>query len=396
MQACLTELTNIIYEGLDKGQIVGMASMDLSKAFDSISHSHLLQKLSDMGLHKNAISWVKSYLQYRKQKTRFKNVTSEESTVTSGVPQGSILGPILFLCFTNELANSFPEASVLSYADDSQFIVLGKKIETVKAKLEQVIAKAEKWYKSNSLMSNPTKTEVIIFTQNNNLKMPTITCYEDGKKANLQISDNLKILGVFIDKNMSWSTHVTKLRNKTIGIVKHLHRINKLLPMKTKLQLYDSLVASHLNYADIIYSGCSQADKLKLQTVQNFALKSIIGMKKSDSSTEALKTLKYLNLEEKRRIHEAVFTYKIIEGEGKMPQNLTAEYSHLQACPNHRAATKGTLNIPIHKTTKFKSSVLYRTVKTWNDISGDMKKKKQDSFKTSLQAEMIHKKYGRS
>ena len=136
-----------------------------------------------MGLHKNAISWVKSYLQYRKQKTRFKNVTSEESTVTSGVPQGSILGPILFLCFTNELANSFPEASVLSYADDSQFIVLGKKIETVKAKLEQVIAKAEKWYKSNSLMSNPTKTEVIIFTQNNNLKMPTITCYEDGKKS---------------------------------------------------------------------------------------------------------------------------------------------------------------------------------------------------------------------
>ena len=79
-----------------------------------------------------------------------------------------------------------------------------------------------------------------------------------------------------------------------------------------------------------------------------------------------------------------------------MPQNLTAEYSHLQACSNHRAATKGTLNIPIHKTTKFKSSVLYRTVKTWNDISGDMKKKKQNSFKTSLQADVIHKKYGRS
>ena len=86
---------------------------------------------------------------------------------------------------------------------------------------------------------------------------------------------------------MSWNTHVAKLRNQTIDIVKHLHIVNKLLPMKTKLQLYDSLVASHLNYADIIYSGCSQADKLKLQTVQNFALKSIIGMKKSDSSTEA-------------------------------------------------------------------------------------------------------------
>ena len=97
---------------------------------------------------------------------------------------------------------------------------------------------------------------------------------------------------------MSWNTHVTKLRNKTIGIVKHLHRINKLLPLKAKLTLYDSLVASHLNYADVIWSGCNLGNKQKLQTVQNFALKSILDKKKSDSATEALETLRYLNLEE--------------------------------------------------------------------------------------------------
>ena len=91
----LAEVTNKIYTSLDKGLIVGMASMDLSKAFDAICHTHLLQKLSDMGLNKNAVSWIESYLRLRKQKTRFKQATSDECIVTSGVPQGSILGPIL-------------------------------------------------------------------------------------------------------------------------------------------------------------------------------------------------------------------------------------------------------------------------------------------------------------
>ena len=276
----LAELTNKIYSGLDQGLIVGLVSMDLSKVFDSICHTHLLQKLSNMGLHNKSVQWIKSYLQSRKQRTAFKEVTSKEKEVTSGVPQGSILGPILFLCFTNELANAFP----------------GKTIEEVKMKMERIIMKAEEWYKANSLKSNPSKTEVIIFTpnKNKNIILPTITAFENGKEIELEVSETLKILGVHIDKHMTWNDHITKLRNKTMGIVKHLHRVNKLLPMKIKLQLYDSLVASHLNYADVIWSGCSLANKQKLQRVQSFALKSILGMRKFDSATIALRKLNYL------------------------------------------------------------------------------------------------------
>ena len=245
---CLAEFTNNIYESLDKGLIVGFISTDLSKAFDAICHSHLLQKLSNMDLHKDTIYWIKSYLTSRKQRTSFKNVTSLETTVTSGVPQGSILGPILFLCYTNDLTSSFPEAKVTSYADDTQFIVTGTSMEIVKQKIEQIIQKAEAWYRHNSLMSNPTKTEVMIFTPTRNHTIPKIDCFENGKKVELTASKHLKILGVHIDCNMNWDHHVTQLRNKTIGIVKHLHRTNKILPTKTKLKLYDSLVASHLNF----------------------------------------------------------------------------------------------------------------------------------------------------
>ena len=114
-----------------------------------------------------------------------------------------------------------------------------------------------------------------------------ISILDNNQEINLEVKSEVKVLGVLIDKNLTWDTHITKLRNKTTGIVRHLHRVNKLLPMKSKLQLYDSLVASHLSYADIIWSGCSQANKQKLQCVQNFAFKSILGMKKFDSATQA-------------------------------------------------------------------------------------------------------------
>ena len=119
---CLAETTNTIYKCLDDGHIAGMAIMDLSKAFDSICHKLLLNKLSKIGLHGNIVRWIESYLQRRTQKTAFKQFKSDESIVTSGVPQGSILGPILFLVFTNYLISAFPEDTVVSYADANNLL----------------------------------------------------------------------------------------------------------------------------------------------------------------------------------------------------------------------------------------------------------------------------------
>ena len=156
--------------------------------------------------------------------------------------------------------------------------------------------------------------------------------------------------------------------------------------MKAKLQLYDSLVASHLSYGDIVWSGCGVTNKKKLQGVQNFALKSILGMRKYDSASEALRTLKYLSLEEKRNIHEAVFAHKALTG--KMPHNLTG-YIDLLSHEDMRSAQKGNLKIPKHKKTQYESSVLYRTVKSWNKTDASIRTEETSKFKKELQKTMV-------
>ena len=241
-------------------------------------------------------------------------------------------------------------------------------------------------------MSNPAKTEVIIFTPGRKQqKTPTITVYEEGKKIELQSSKTLKVLGIHVDNKMNWDAQIHQLRSKTIGTVKHLHRVNEIVPMKSKLQLYDSLVASQLTYGDIIWSGCSESNKKKLQTVQNFALKSIIGMRKHDSASEAHRILKYLDLEEKRKIHQAVFAHKALNG--KTPVPITKEYSDLKSYEDHRSAMKGNLKIPAHKKSIYQRSVLYRTVKIWNSTDPNIRKEETTRFKQELQRTMQKNKY---
>ena len=110
--------------------------MDLSKAYDSISHTMVLNKLSKMGFSEESLLWIKSYLQDRKQIIQFKKFSSTEETVMAGIPQGSIIGPILFLCFTNDLAETFKTCKMVAYADDTQLIVEADTLQQLKKKLE--------------------------------------------------------------------------------------------------------------------------------------------------------------------------------------------------------------------------------------------------------------------
>ena len=390
-QTCLMEIVEYIQKQRDNRKTIGLASLDLSKAFDSISHSHLLVKLGKLGLHGDAINWCKSYLENRKQKTKFKKYTSEEHLVTSGVPQGSILGPIMFICFTNDMATIFPNCKVLSYADDSQLIVTGSNKKEVKAQLQELIKIAQTWYSGNSLKNNASKTEIIIIGENKKeKKIPAyIEVTDDGKTTKLSPSKYVKILGIYIDDELNWNRQIQEVRKKACNSIRNLHRVNQLIPLKHRILLYNSLVASHYNYCDTVWSGCGVMNERKLQTTQNFAARSILGKSKHSSATEALTTLKFLPLKEKRTIHEAVYTHKAFRC--KLPLEVTEQYKNLEPKKNLRSSKCKTLNIPKHATEQYKRGPLYRTVKTWNSIPAQLRTENitTTTFKKKYQTHLI-------
>lgn len=385
-QTCLSEVVNYIYRENDNGNLVGIASLDLSKAFDSISHSHLIEKLSNFGLGSNSLNWCRTYLKDRKQQTKFKKFISTEETVTSGVPQGSILGPILFIIFTNDLPEKLHNCKIVSYADDTQILVSAKNSKQIQMRIENLINAAQMWYTENSLLNNAGKTEVMLLSTRKTQEIFEVKVTEEGKEKKLKLQDSIKILGIQIDRKLTWNQQVQGINKKAKFAVRNLQRINSLIPVKSRLLLYNSLVASHFNYADIVWGGCNVKNRNKLQRTQNIAVKSILGMSRKESSEEALKKSKLLSLENKRKVHEAVFVYKGLSS--KLPAAITRQYQQHLSHVEHRSADRKILVIPKHKTERYKCSPLYRTIKTWNDTPQEIKELGASTFKQKYQTHL--------
>ena len=388
---CLFDIINHVHEQLDNKNYVSIVSLDLSKAFDTINHDLLLTKLKNLNLNQNSVEFLKSYLQNRKQFTKFSNFTSNEEKVLSGVPQGSILGPLLFLCFVNDLPKSFENICKFSaYADDTQLIVCAKNLPELKIKIENVIQIAEKWYSRNGMKNNAGKSEVILISKKP-LKTQKFTVLENNALKIVETKKSIEILGVIIDQTLSWTKQINIMKKNAIDTIRKVHRINKFIPRNLRLTLYKTLISPKFNYADIIWGGCKKKDSLKLQYAQNFAVRSIAGKHKYCSAKETLKELKLLNLENRRKIHESVFLHKSILG--KTTKEIEETYKKHLPKLNTRRSTQQKFNLPRHNFSKFKKSPIYRSMDTWNKLPknltyGNIKKHKSEVQNHLLQEQL--------
>ena len=185
---------------------------------------------------------------------------------------------------------------------------------------------------------------------------------DEGKIIFIKPKSEIKILGVYLDENVTWKRQVSEVRKKASNAIRNLHRINNIVPVKHRVQLYNALVDPHFSYCDVIWGGCGVVNAKRLQTTQNYAVKSILGKRKRDSATDALTQLKFLNLKQRRSVHEAVFSHKALNK--KQPDSINRQYESLIPISNTRAASTKTLNLPRHKTAKYQHSLLYRSIKT--------------------------------
>ena len=218
-----------------------------------------------------------------------------------------------------------------------------------------------------------------------------IRIIDEGKPIILKPKQHIKILGVFLDNKLNWTKQISNVKSKSMNAIRNIHRINHLLPIKQRIHLYNALISPQFDYGDTVWGGCGKVNSQRLQIMQNFAVKSITGNKKSDSATSSFKKLKFLKLEQRRYLHEAVFTHKSLLFQN--PEDINNSYLKQIPTGNTRQATQGMLTLPKHTTSKYENSPLYRSIKAWNSCPPHIPTGNLKTHKAALHKHIIQQSY---
>ena len=278
-------INKILSEIEAKRHVIGIF-IDLSKAFDTIDHAKLLQKLNYYGVRGKCHDILKSYLSKRTQKTKFQGTYSDNCDVEFGVPQGSVLGPLLFLIYINDIVNSTSLGSFVLFADDTNIFVTGKNEKDVYEKANTVLEKINDYMTSNQLHINVTKSCYMHFLPSINRmtcararpfinKSDELHVYLCGKKLNRV--NKVKFLGVFIDDELSWEAHLEHLEMKLNSSIVMIKRIKQFIPKTEYPKIYNALFLSHLTYCISCWGGIANYRLKKIFAIQKRCVRLLFG-----------------------------------------------------------------------------------------------------------------------
>ena len=331
----MINLLDTCLEGLDQKLTVGGIFLDISKAFDCVDHEILFAKLENIGIRGIALDWFKSYLSDRELFVSIKDKSSMRYNLKYGIPQGSVLGPVLFLIYINDVTNSSEKLSFSMFADDTA-LILKLDRESYNESMRSELQKVMLWFDANMLLLNVDKTKYIFFGPYNNTIKALHSCVPEylykltilDDDDQITEHDEVKYLGVIFDNNLKFEKQINNTTMKINRMVGILWRCRD-LPIETKLTIYHSLICSHLNYGILIW-GCHLArnlagrfpldhvpDKLRpLNVAHNKAIRAIMCAKRYDKETKTithtaplLKHLKLLSLNDIYYLNLALFAF---------------------------------------------------------------------------------------
>ena len=291
-ETALLHFTNEILKNMEEKKVSSVVLLDMSKAFDSINHELLLSKLRKIGVSTSAHKWFKSYLIDRSQVVKIEDTTSKALPLEFGVPQGSIHGPLLFTVYVNDLPLVPRYCQSAIYVDDDKLFLAFQPCEILKAiqLLNLDLVEIARWCCLNSLLVNPNKTKLLVMGVPQLLRrLPPLSVTFLGKE--ISPVPVAKDLGVFIDETLSYNEHISKTVSSCLYKLTQINWIKHLLDKKTLLLLLNAFIFSRLFYCSTVWSNTSNSNLKKLQLVQNFAARLILGLRKFDHISEGLKSL---------------------------------------------------------------------------------------------------------
>ena len=366
--SCETALTQIVdnwIEAINNNNLVGTIFLDLTKAFDLINHSLLIEKLKCYRFCSKSIKWFTSYLTGRYQKVSISGKLSCSREISAGVPQGSVLGPLLFIIYINDLPLFVKDTIIDMFADDTTITAVGKSKPDITQTLQNEICIIENWCQQNSMLPNVQKTKTMFLAASYPINHQSDEIKILLQNHEIQQTYKEKILGVHIDPQLNWKHHVEHTLKKCNSLLYLLLRIKKFLNIHSRNLFFNAYILPHIDYCCTIWGSCSQNLLDKMLKFQKRAARVILDKPFDAPSEELFQQLSWMKFHARIDYKKAIIIYKSLNEQ--CPEYLRDKFKYSQN-KGLRSFDNKLLQLPKPKLEFFRKSLTYSGPKIWNDI----------------------------
>ena len=363
----LINIVERIRSKLDKGEFGCGVFVDLQKAFDTVDHEILLSKLNHYGIRGLANQWFRSYLSERSQFVSIGISKSISKSIRHGVPQGSVLGPLLFLLYINDLHQSIKFSETFHFADDTHLLHFSKSIESLCSNVNRDLRNLTGWLNANKISLNSSKTEFVLFRS----KSKTLDFIPSLKLQRKRIypSPSVKYLGIRIDEHLNWKPQISELANKLQRANGALSKLRHYIPLKSLINIYHAIFASHMRYACQIYGLRDSTITHRILTLQKTALRLLTFSEPQSPSSPLFSNLEILKFFDLVEVLNICFVHQHLNSSLPVDNLESLIFHQINHSYNTRGNTMGLLKIPFAQTSSYGLNSLTRlAIQQWNSL----------------------------